>query len=165
MKKCVVVVLICAGPVVSKAACPTWPAVNQPDARFTLNDTGMEVQDGRTGLVWKRCSEGQILSANTCTGSAATYTHERALASAQKQTGWRLPNVKELVSLADKSCKNPAIDSSVFPNTSSSYYWTSSPYVYVGNSNGAWFVDFNDGGVSNNYRYNKYAVRLVRTSQ
>lgn len=164
MKEYVIAVLICAGLVESQAACPTWAAVNQPNARFTLNDTGTEVKDNRTGLVWRRCSEGQILSANNCTGSAATYTHEGALAYAQKQSGWRLPNVKELVSLADKGCTNPAIDSSAFPNTASIGYWTSSPDM--GNSSGAFGISFVIGEVFNGNRHYYFgAVRLVRASQ
>lgn len=164
MKNCVVVAILCAGTVASQAACPTWPAVNQPNARFTLNDTGTEVKDSRTGLIWKRCSEGQILSANTCTGSAANYTHEGALANARQQSGWRLPNVKELASLADKGCIGPAIDRSAFPNTpTSALYWTSSP---AGGGYGAWGVDFNAGNVVYFGRsYDAVAVRLVRASQ
>lgn len=164
MKKFVGMILICAGPIVSQAACPTWPAVNQPNSRFTLNDNGTEVKDNRTGLVWRRCSEGQILSVNTCTGSSATYTHAAALANAQKQSGWRLPNVKELAGLADKGCANPAIDSSAFPNTPSTAYWTSSPYV--GRSGDVWNVSFYDGGVDNDGpRETIKAVRLVRASK
>jgi len=37
---------------------------------------------------------------SSCTGTASTYTHEQAPAYAKTQTGWRLPNVKELASLA-----------------------------------------------------------------
>lgn len=167
MKNCVFVALMCAGTAASQAACPTWPEVNQTNARFTLNDTGTEVKDTRTGLIWKRCSEGQILSANTCTGSVATYKREGALAHAQQQSGWRLPNVKELASLADKGCSKPAIDSSAFPNTPSNYYWTSSPYAHgIGST---WGVHFSDGDVGSGNSGRIYggsaAVRLVRASR
>ena len=163
MNRCVAVVLIFAVPGASLAACPTWPAVDRPNARFTLNDTGTEVKDNRTGVVWKRCSEGQVLSANTCTGSAAAYSHKEALENAKQQSGWRLPNVKELASLADKGCINPAIDSSAFPNTSSTLYWTSTPYV--SNSQNVWYVDYRFSGVFYLSRDLKGAVRLVRVSQ
>lgn len=163
MKNCVFVAVICAVPVTSSQACPTWPAVNQPNARFTLNDTGTEVKDSRTGLIWKRCSEGQTLSVNTCTGSVAAYTHEGALAGVQKYSGWRLPNVKELASLADAGCASPAIDSSAFPNTPSLRYWTSSPYLI--NSSAAWTVGFIGGDVYTDNRRNSLLVRLVRASQ
>ena len=150
----------------SQAACPSWPTAE----RFTIS--GEEVTDKRTGLVWKRCSEGQTLSASSCTGTAVTYTHEEALARAKSAnttdsaTGWRLPNVKELASLADKGCQSPAIDSAAFPGTPSIYYWSSSPYV--GGSYSAWSVNFNYGYVGFSGRFNlpfKNHVRLVRASQ
>lgn len=147
------------------AACPGWPTAE----RFTIS--GEEVTDKRTGLVWKRCSEGQTLSGNSCIDTAAGYTHEQALAraksanTADSATGWRLPNVKELASLADRGCQSPAIDSTAFPGTSSPWwYWSSSPLV--SNSYYAWVFDFENGVVGSGYydRYIHGKVRLVRTN-
>ena len=149
-----------------QAACPTWPT----EDRFS--QYGAEVIDKRTGLVWARCSLGQSWNGSTCTGTASTHTHEEALAQAQAAnvggaSGWRLPTVKELASLADKGCRNPAIDSTAFPNTPSSRYWASSPDV--GDSDYAWYVSFNYGyvyyGGFNLRNSNDYAIRLVRASQ
>ncbi len=119
--------------------------------------------DTRTGLVWQRCSAGQSWSGGTCSGSAATYTHEAALAYAQSQSGWRLPNVKELASLADRSRHDPdpAIDTDAFPGTPSDWFWSSSPYA--GDAGNAWLVSFGyvysiDGFSRSNYLH----VRLVR---
>ncbi len=148
----------------AQAACPSWPTAE----RFTIS--GEKVTDKRTGLVWKRCSEGQTLRAGGCTGTAVTFTHEQALARAKSAnttnsaTGWRLPNVKELASLADKGCQSPAIDSTAFPGTPfNNYYWSSSPYV--GNGYDAWGVDFGDGYVNIINRNSNLRVRLVRASQ
>ncbi len=159
-----VAVSLSATAISAHAACPSWPT----EDRFTIS--GEEVTDKRTGLVWKRCSEGQTLSGSSCTGSAATYTHEQALAraksanTADSATGWRLPNVKELASLADKGCQNPAIDSTAFPGRPSNWYWSSSPYV--GSSSYAWNVDFGYGSVYGYDRSDGYLrVRLVRASQ
>jgi hypothetical protein len=146
----------------AQAACPTTAG------RFVAN--AAEVADSQTGLIWQRCSAGQSWSGSTCTGSVGGYTHEQALAYAKTQnttdsaTGWRLPNVKELSSLADKGCQDPAIDSTAFPATPSSWYWASSPDV--GNSFYAWYVYFGNGyaGSPSNRNYNG-AVRLVRASQ
>jgi hypothetical protein len=138
-------------------SCPSWPTAQ----RFAIN--GAEVTDNRTGLVWARCSVGQSWSGSTCTGSATTHTHEAALALAQAATGWRLPNVKELASLADKGCQSPAIDSTAFPNTPSGWFWSSSPYV--GDSYNAWGVYFGNGGVDLINRNYYGLVRLVRASQ
>ncbi len=132
-------------------------------ASYTYSANGEEVTDAKTGLTWRRCSEGQSwsTSTSTCTGSAGTFTHEQALAHAKTQSGWRLPNVKELSSLVDSSRANPAIDITAFPATPSAWYWSSSPYV--GSAGNAWFVHFGYGYVfDNDYRVNDIHVRLVR---
>lgn len=155
------VALYAAASLSAHAACPSWPTAE----RFTIS--GEEVTDKRTGLVWKRCSEGQTLSGNSCVGTPAGYTHEQALARAKSAntgdsaTGWRLPNVKELASLADKGCQGPAIDSMAFPGTSSNRYWSSSPYV--GSINNAWGVYFIAGFLAYYDRNYDLPVRLVRT--
>lgn len=96
--------------------------------QFSLSTDGQEVTDSNTGLIWRRCSEGQTWNGSTCTGTANTFTHEQALLYAKSQTGWRLPNVKELFSIAKLSNSNPVIES-MFPNTPQDHYWTSSPVV------------------------------------
>lgn len=155
----ILVLMLCFGSALkASAACPSWPT----SERFTIN--GEEVTDKRTGLVWARCSVGQSWNSSTCTGTATTMTHEAALAYAQSRNGWRLSNVKELASLADKGCQNPAIDNVAFPNTPSKWYWSSSPYVE--NAAVTWMVLFYDGYVFGNNRGSAYgAVRLVRVSQ
>jgi Protein of unknown function (DUF1566) len=137
-------------------------------APFTVSADGQEVTDTKTGLIWRRCAEGMIASAGTCTGTASTFTHEAALTRASTQataTGvaWRLPNVKELSSIADKSRSNPAIDTTAFPATPASYFWSSSPYV--GDAGYAWGVGFGSGYVYGNGRNSSGYVRLVRAGQ
>jgi hypothetical protein len=105
---------------------------------------------------------GLRAGSSTCTGTASTFTHEQALQQAQAQNGWRLPNVKELSSLLDRGCQNPAIDAVAFPSTPPTLYWSSSP---GGDAVHSWNVRFNDGSVDGTYRVNNYHVRLVRTSQ
>ena len=129
--------------------------------RFTYSTDGSEVTDSRTGLIWRRCAEGMTWSGGTCTGTEALYMHEEALLRAQMQTGgWRLPNVKELSSIADRSRVNPAIDPTAFPKTPLDWFWSSSPYV--GDSTEALYVDFSDSSVGSWKRSMKYYVRLVR---
>ena len=137
-------------------------------APFTVSADGQEVTDAKTGLIWRRCAEGMTASGGTCTGTASAFTHEAALTRASTQataTGvaWRLPNVKELSSIADKTLGYPAIDQAAFPATPANFFWSSSPYV--GSAYSAWYVSFSDGRVNSGYRINSYYVRLVRAGQ
>jgi hypothetical protein len=132
-------------------------------SRYTYSAAGGEVTNSQTGLVWRRCSEGQSWSGGTCTGTAATYTHEAALVQAQAQAGaagWRLPNVKELSSITDKTRVSPAIDPTVFPATPASDFWTATPSA--GDYRSGWFIRFNYGGIYLAYRDDSGHVRLVR---
>jgi Protein of unknown function (DUF1566) len=146
-----------------------------PTARFTSFNNGT-VLDKYTGLMWKKCSEGQLWNAvsHTCNLVAARYTWQQALQRVQKQnttTGfakykdWRVPNIKELRTLVEEQCTSPAINLSVFPFIKpDAVFWSSSPNAY--NGDGAWGVDFGFG--SANWYYLKdfsYQVRLVRSGQ
>jgi len=131
----------------------------QAQTRFSLSPDGQEVTDTTTGLNWQRCSAGQNWNGSTCAGSVVTYTFAQARAYANAQTGWRLPNVKELASLVDLGRNNPAIDPTAFPSTSSFPYWTSS--ALLGNGAYGWTVDFYYGVVSYDTAVS-YRVRLVR---
>jgi Protein of unknown function (DUF1566) len=161
-------VLILLPVIVSAQTCQTAsiPATT-PTSRFTVNNNGT-VSDSKTGLMWKKCSEGQS-GADCSGGSAATYTWQQALQQAQTvnngggfagYSDWRVPNVKELVSITEKQCVEPAINLTVFPNTPSNWFWSSSPYASY--SYYAWIVDFNSGYSSSNYKSNNNNVRLVR---
>ncbi|MBY0575429.1 MAG: DUF1566 domain-containing protein [Gallionellaceae bacterium] len=131
---------------------------------YLISADGTEVTDQKTGLIWRRCAEGMVFSAGTCTGKARAFAYEAALQHAATQarsTGiaWRLPDIKELSSIADKSRSSPAIDPTAFPATPASWFWSASPFA--GKSNLAWGVYFYNGDVSY-YRLNNYHVRLVR---
>ena len=147
-------------PSVANAACPSEPTAE----RFAVN--GAEVTDHKTGLTWARCSLGQVWAADTCSGTAATYAHEQALAAAQAETGWRLPHVKELNSLVDDGCRNPAIDTAPFPAAPGGNFWSSTPQRTFANSaslNAVWAVNFDTGEVSALSREaNRFPIRLVR---
>lgn len=128
---------------------------------YTYSPDGSEVTDSATGLVWRRCSEGQTWSGNACSGIALAYTHQAALQRANSQFGWRLPNVKELSSLTNKANNNPAIDFVAFPSTISNFYWSASPYS--GDGSYPWVVSFHTGASLWGYvRTDGYYVRLVR---
>ena len=130
-----VLALLCFHVAAADAACPSQPTAE----RYYIDPSrSQEITDGRTGLIWQRCSVGQVfLSAGTCYGSAWPMTHEAALAYASQQREWRLPSIKELASIADLGCESPAIDSTAFPGTISSAYWSSTPVA--SNRSIAWY--------------------------
>lgn len=129
--------------------------------RFVPN--GAEVLDTQTGLIWKRCSEGQKWTGTTCGGKATSPNWRAALAIANAAGGgWRLPNVKELVSLVDITRSSPTIDPVAFPATLISSYWSSTPYNDYPDF--AWAVGFNFGAVNFWHTDIGYRVRLVRNA-
>ena len=137
-----------------------------PASRFHDNGDAT-VTDQSTGLMWARCPEG--LSGSACAdGTVANFTWEAALIRARDSslagyTDWRLPNIKELSSLVEERCYDPAINLAVFPNTPSSYFWSASPSA--DSSNFTWIVGFMNGGADYRSRYNYSQVRLVRSGQ
>ena len=148
-----------------------------PASRFTINSDGT-VTDTQTSLIWARCPQG--LSGAACTdGTVASLTWLEALAlngtrptsvptGDTSGTDWRLPNVKELQSLVERSCFNPAINEMVFPNTlptspGSSVFWSASPDAADRFS--AWGVSFSNGFVASDSRDVEPSVRLVRGGQ
>lgn len=140
-----------------------------PTSQFTAHDNGT-ITDNKTGLTWKRCSEGQTWTGVTCAGTTASYTWQNALKQAQTlnagggyagNTDWRVPNVKELLSIVESQCLLPTTNLTVFPNSpSNSVYWSSSSYLT--DTTQAWFVAFNYGGVASMLKSYGYWVRLVR---
>jgi hypothetical protein len=121
------------------------------------------VNDAWTGLQWRRCEEGRVWSGSACTDIDSRFSHEQGLALARDQSGWRLPNVKELTSLTDLSVSSGAlIDATAFPGAAAGNVWASSPYVGV--STFAWYVNFSYGYVVGRSlgRGHTKRVRLVR---
>lgn len=158
-----------------------------PTADFTDNRDGT-VTHKRSGLVWMRCALGQNWENGTCTGKANKYPWKKALQAVPNfntaggyanHAGWRLPNIKELDSIVETQCLNPAINLEVFPATPPFRFWTSTHSI-THKFGYAWHVDFQDGYVDDgrtwavfegdeepdteNGRFS-YHVRLVRDGQ
>jgi len=140
--------------------------INPPS--YTDNSNGT-IADNVTGLMWQKCSSGQTNDA-TCSGTATTKTWADAVTycdtlSVVDQfgsavTGWRMPTVRELQSVADYSKTIPSIDATPFPATVPTWYWSSTPYA--GDTSNAWGVDFRFGeSFRTNKTYDLY-VRCVR---
>ena len=134
------------------------------------------VSDGKTKLMWKRCPEGFSYndSTKTCSGQSSKYIWNTALtlpAAANaglgfaNKTGWRLPNIKELQSIVEEQCYNPALRADIFPITDVNEIWSNSPAAAgLPNATGsdAWYVDFYYGEMLYQVRSQSLGVRLVR---
>ena len=136
------------------ATCSTSGAIAQttPTANFFISSLGVVV-DTTTGLMWKRCLEG--LSGDDClTGTVRQETWDSAFSYVVNInsnggfagfTDWRIPNVKELRSIVEESCRGPAINEVVFPNVGAlSDQFTSTPVSDVYQDN-VWSVYFYQG--------------------
>ncbi len=156
------------------AACPAGYPRTTPNSDFTAAGNGM-VQHTPTGLIWKRCAEGQSWDGTTCAGTAAEYTWQQAFERVDAvnavaagtenlgQTDWRVPNINELQSLVEEGCTNPTINLTEFPKTPESGFWSASPVA--GYSDYAWYVHFNGGLDGWGRRSVVGHVRLVRAGQ
>lgn len=159
-------VSVCMASAVQAQTCNPNIVRTAPDSRYELvvGSGGSEVLDKKTGLIWQRCSLGQTWNGTTCTGTASAHTWTDVLAKAKALgNGYRLPNIRELKSLTEKACGEPAINSTFFPNTSLGLYQSASPSRY--GINRVWQVDFRDGGSNHNAKSLKLHVRVVRTGQ
>lgn len=140
-----------------------------PDSRYSVDSIEGTVIDQQTTLMWMQCSLGQTLTGGGCSGTASNFNWRQALGKVADQNNagfagyqnWRLPNIKELRSLAKYNCSDPAINKASFPNTAPNNYWSASPYE--GNGGSAWQVNFDSGFNGINSRSNASQVRLVRT--
>ena len=140
-----------------------------PVSRFITN-SNETVKDTKTGLIWKICTEGQN-GLDCKNGTAIMFTWQQALTQAKSinenggfagYSDWRVPNVKELVSISEKQCLDPGINLTLFPNTpDGGWFWTSSSFASNGKS--AWSVNYSHGGsYEKSKESNDIYVRLVR---
>ena len=144
--------------------CPANVKRTAPDSRYELQNSGAEVWDKQTDLIWQRCSLGQSWDGSSCTGAATGHTWQQALEAARAAGGgWALPDKRELQSLVERGCYNPAVNSNVFPNTPASGYWSSSSVAGYGD--GGRGVHFDYGYGTRDLKGGDHYVRLVRARQ
>ena len=159
-----------AGTAQAQTCKPESIPASTPNSQLQDNGDGT-ITDTKTGLIWKRCLEGQ--SGSDCaSGSAEAFTWQQALQRAQTvnssggfagASDWRLPTIKELSSLVEHQCVDPAINLTRFPNASNHWLWSSS--AEAGGTVRAWVVNFNYGYTYLNYENGDYRLRLVRSGQ
>lgn len=147
-------------------------------ASFVNVGSDVTVEDKKTGLMWKQCSEGA--TGNVCTDTNATPFFTAATVSQRVNAvnaaaatlgsghaDWRVPTVKELASLVDRCASNNALfNSAYFPNTKQSSY-VSATYDASATTM-PWFVNFSGGEIgpllATQWSSGLY-LRLVRAGQ
>lgn len=148
-------------------------SVTADEKKFTIDDNKpSKVFHTTSGLEWSRCVIGQTWNndSKTCDGDGERFTWQSALKLSQTyklegHTDWRLPNIKELVSLVERACVSPAIELDIFPATPSDSYWTATPNTSADKADEAWSVGFYNGRLESREKQQDFYVRMVRYAE
>jgi hypothetical protein len=136
-----------------------------PDPRFCENGDGT-VTDNLTGLVWLQDAnkgDGKMTWEDALTYCSSLEADSSELTDDSVAGDWRLPNIKELLSLVDYSQSNPVLPSGhPFTNVKElGRYWSSS--TDAADSGSAWYVHMEDGDSDDkNKANNSFYVWPVR---
>ena len=112
------------------------------------------VKDPKTGLLWEDTPH-----------ALTKITHPKAEAYCKTLTlggfhDWRLPTIRELLSLVDYRRYKPAMPSAFSYVEKDAFYWSAT--VYADDSDEYWGVNFKDGASSKAAEYYDRYVRCVR---
>ena len=137
---------------------PTSADAYAPAGQYVVTASGTgngTVYDTKSKLTWQ-----QTVSLTRYAWSDAK-TYCAGVGVSLGGTGWRLPTIKELVSIMDHSQQfGPMIDGISFPGTPTAwFYWSSS---LVAQSSVAWDANFNQGYTYSDGVSNTGYVRCVR---
>lgn len=163
MKKCILLILMLHTYGV-KADCSALLPISTPDGRFVVLPDGM-VKDTTHKLLWMQCSIGQSWNGSNCIGEVNRLPWASAIKTATTLqygsiTDWRLPNKNELNTIVETACTQPAINTTIFPQTVNRAYWTSSPYD--SEAKYLWVVFFSNGTILPQPGSSTAAIRLVK---
>jgi hypothetical protein len=113
------------------------------------------VVDTKTGLTWQRTPASSMSWA-----AANAYCANPSTATALGGTGWRLPTIKELLSLLDASQTiERRIDHTAFYQTTAQF-WSATRSLE--DRADAWLVNFDSGNAGTHGSTTAYSVRCVR---
>jgi hypothetical protein len=135
------------------------------------------IRDNVTGLEWVQ--DGKLMATrdpgfdndDTADDGRVTWQHARDYVETLNNeyylgyNDWRMPGIHELDTLVDSSVSypGPTIDTTFFPGTPGSWYWSSTPSS--GLSAYKYYVDFGSGWLNNFGDSSWYYVRAVRSGQ
>lgn len=168
-----------SGELAGKGSCPTNPALGTETNEWACT------RDNRTGLIWEvklndanhprykkwtyswydpyaRGGTGTPSTGN-CPNSNRCDTEKYAIdvnnSKLCDSNDWRIPSKQELLTITDPERKKPAIDTTYFPNTVSSSFWTAT--TDENNLSFAWDVYFANGKCYSDYKDGDNRVRVV----
>ena len=150
----------------------------------TSTDGWLMVKDNVTGLIWEvKKVDGSIhdkdnkytwCDTNSATnggnsGTCGINSTENFITTLNSEnfggfSDWRMPTIKELSTIINSQIYKPDINTTFFPNTGLSPYWSST--TNANNFGDAWSVSFYDGNVIDYVdKPNEIRVRAVRGGQ
>ncbi len=136
--------------------------ISAPTQRFTDNGNGT-ITDRFTGLIWMKNANvfGQRTWDQAMDDANNLASGPGGLTDVSQAGDWRLPNLKELQSLADYGKIQPALPAGhPFSGVLSTYYWTSTTHGLY--TDAAWTVAFGDGYIYTDYKTASYYVWCVK---
>ncbi len=137
-----------------------------PDDELHEDDGGRWImtRDNVTGLIWEVKTNANKDDKYNWQGAQSQFIAGLNNDEFGGFENWRLPSRQELASLVNKGDRDPAINTDFFPNTRSSFYWSSTSKVPTTGLSG-WIVYFQSGGVIPGDKTKSYYVRAVREGQ
>jgi len=119
-----------------------------------LLSAGEMAIDARTGLIWQ---DNRFVQSER-----VTYAQAEKICNEMRLGGysdWRIPTIRELISIIDYKKYDPAILDG-FSIGESSYFWSSTQYM--GDPDKVWGVNYKDGSLDSNGKSYDRRVRCVR---
>ncbi len=133
-------------------------------ATFTDNGDGT-ISDNNTGLMWMKKTADINNIGNLDDTDKVSWVdaiHYCETLEFAGHSDWRLPNVKEISSIADKNESLPSVPP-VFEDVIAGYYWSST--TITGNALVAWFINLYNGQLDTTTKDFEWNVLGVRGGQ
>ena len=126
------------------------------------------VRDNITGLIWEVKTDANKIAKFEWPDIQGVADSANSNNLCGASSGWRVPTVKELVSIVSFHSTGTAVDLNYFLNTSDSIaYWSETPASVflneVWSEDKAWIVGFKLGNTNQSLKTSFLHVRLVRT--